>query len=236
MDYWVVEMSSKVSYFQFGLGRYVVDYEWLALALRYGLIFITVIETLALFCLVSRPFRLIFLSVVIPFHVAVLLMMNILFAENMILISLVLIDWWRPPDEVGVRPILLFDGECNLCNSTVDFVIRHDIAGLFLFAASQSEAGRRLMAQREVSPRKVAESIYLIEGNRISSKSSAALGIARALPFPWCVVSALVIVPRPLRDRVYDLVSRNRYRWFGKRDTCRVPSAEERDRFLANFV
>jgi predicted DCC family thiol-disulfide oxidoreductase YuxK len=132
-------------------------------------------------------------------------------------------------DSIG--PVVVFDGVCGLCNATVDFLMRRDRRKRLRFASNQSAAGRALLARFGVDPEDV-RTVYLIEGDRLSRKSSAALRIARTLGLPWKLAYALVIVPRFLRDAVYDWVARNRYKWFGKKETCRLPTPEERARFL----
>lgn len=231
MDCWTIDTAVTPSYFGFGLGRYVSDYRWFAIALRGGLFVVTVAEILAPFCLVSRLFRWGFLAIMIPFHVSTLLVMNILFVDNLVLFGLVLIDWWRPAIEPKEKPILLFDGECSFCNSAVDFVIDREAAGRTLFAASQSETGRALMERHGITGGQVATTVFLIEGNRVSSKATAALRVAGLLRAPWCLAGDLAPVGRFL-DPVYDLVSRNRYRWFGRHDVCRIPTDAKRERFL----
>jgi len=123
--------------------------------------------------------------------------------------------------------IVLFDGVCNLCNGAVQFILRRDPRGRFRFAALQSEAARQLL-KGDAPP----ETMVLIESGKTYTKSGAALRIARGLRFPWPVWYGLLIVPRPLRDLVYDWVAHNRYKWFGKRDTCVVPTPQMRGRFL----
>ena len=130
-----------------------------------------------------------------------------------------------------MKRIVVFDGVCNLCNATVDFILRHDRRGLFVFASNGSEAGRTLLERHGVDPDRV-ESVYLVEEGRISSKSTAVLRIAWELGFPWSLATVFRVVPRPLRDVAYDLVARSRYRVFGRRETCRLPQPEERERFL----
>ena len=127
--------------------------------------------------------------------------------------------------------VVLFDGVCNLCNGFVRFVIPRDPRGHIRFSALQSEAARRLMGQAGVTPGG-ADSVVLVEGQRASVRSEAALRIARQLRFPWPILYGLVIVPRPLRDWVYDIVARNRFRWFCRRDVCMVPGPDTQDRFL----
>ncbi len=129
------------------------------------------------------------------------------------------------------RPLIVFDGVCNLCNASVDFVLKRDPRAEFLFASNQSEAGRRLLAEHGIESSEV-QSVYLIEGDRLSDRSTAALRIARRLRFPWNLLFGLIVIPRPIRDAVYGLIARNRYRWFGKKETCRLPTPEERARFL----
>jgi len=123
--------------------------------------------------------------------------------------------------------IVLFDGVCNLCNGAVKFILARDPRGRFRFASLQSNVARRLL-HGDAS----LESIVLIEAGTTYTKSAAALRIARGLRFPWPSLYALVAVPRPLRDWVYNWVARNRYRWFGKRDMCAVPTPQLRGRFL----
>lgn len=127
-------------------------------------------------------------------------------------------------------PLILFDGDCNLCNGAVQFVIRRDPAARFSFASLQSEAGRRALA--EAGQQDLPDSIVLVQGSRVRVKSAAALAIARGLRLPWPLLSVFWLVPYPLRDLVYDWVARNRYRWFGKRDSCWVPTPELRARFV----
>ncbi len=127
--------------------------------------------------------------------------------------------------------LVLFDGVCNLCNRSVNFIIDHDPAGYFLFAALQAEAAAPLLARYDLSA-DYQESIVLVEGGRCYRRSDAALRIARRLPGAWRLLYALVVLPRPLRDVLYDWIAANRYRWFGERETCRVPTPELRARFL----
>lgn len=133
----------------------------------------------------------------------------------------------------GDKMIILFDGVCNLCNGAVDFVIRKDRADRFRFAALQSDIGRQLASSRHMDMEKV-DSIILIEpGVAYYLKSDAALEIARHLKGYRALPYLLGWIPRPLRDAVYDLVARYRYRWFGKRDACRVPTPELMSKFLS---
>ena len=130
------------------------------------------------------------------------------------------------------RSIVLFDGICNLCNGMVAFVIARDPDGRFAFGALQSDAARALL-RRASAPEPLPDSIVLLEDGRVFTKSTAALRIARGLQFPWPLASAFLAVPRPVRDWLYDAVARNRYRWFGQRDVCMMPTAELQRRFIS---
>lgn len=129
------------------------------------------------------------------------------------------------------HPIILFDGVCNLCNSFVDFVIRRDARGVFRFASLQSDLGHQRTIGCSNLPLGV-DSVILVEGEKCYVRSTAALRILRRLDFPWPLGYVLIIFPRSVRDIVYDYIARNRYRWFGKRETCRLPTDEELTRFL----
>ena len=130
-------------------------------------------------------------------------------------------------------PILLFDGVCNLCNGTVQFIIDRDPKAQVRFAALQSEAARReLEARGHAAPEGEPDSVLLVEGDRVYERSDAALRVARKLSGAWPLLFAFIIVPRFLRDLVYRFIARHRYRWFGKTDECRVPTPELRARFL----
>ena len=128
-------------------------------------------------------------------------------------------------------PIVLFDGVCNLCNGSVQFLLKRDREGRFRFAALQSDAGRRLLAELGL-PVDALGSVVLIEDGKVWRESSAALRIARHLPGAWKLLRVFAAVPRPLRDAVYRWIARNRYRWFGKTATCWLPTPELKARFL----
>ena len=128
--------------------------------------------------------------------------------------------------------LILFDGVCNLCNAAVRFIIARDPQARFRFAPLQSEAAAERFRRAGGAPSAPA-SIVLVEGERVFTRSAAALRIARALRFPWPLVYGFVVVPRPLRDRAYDFVASRRYGWFGQSDACPTPTPALRDRFLA---
>lgn len=127
--------------------------------------------------------------------------------------------------EVWGRPIVLFDGECCLCDSAVQFVIRHDPKGVFTFAPLQSPIGQELRARYGLSF-DVLDTVALIENGNCHIRSDAALWIARRLAFPWWLLAAGRLIPRPLRDLAYRWIARHRYQWFGRRDSCMLPTPE----------
>ena len=131
----------------------------------------------------------------------------------------------------AVRPVILFDGVCNLCTGSVRFVIERDARKQFRFASLQSPVAEKLVgAQGRDGDR--LESVVLVVGERTYRKSTAALLIARRLDGLWPLLSALLVIPRPLRDAVYDWIGKRRYRLFGKRDVCWKPRPELAERFL----
>jgi predicted DCC family thiol-disulfide oxidoreductase YuxK len=116
---------------------------------------------------------------------------------------------------------------CNLCTGSVRFVIERDSRKQFRFASLQSAVAEKLLGERDS-----LESMVLVEGDKTYRKSTAALLIARRLDGPWPLLWALLVIPRPLRDAVYDWIGRRRYRWFGKREACWRPQADLAERFL----
>lgn len=125
-----------------------------------------------------------------------------------------------------MQRIVLFDGTCNLCNASVQFIIRHDAQGRFQFASLQSPTGQRL------SGPDAPDSIVYLRDSTKFTQSTAALYIAKDLSGFVRLAFLCILIPRPLRDQLYDFVARHRYRWFGQRDACMMPTPEIRDRFL----
>lgn len=134
------------------------------------------------------------------------------------------------PDATN-KSIVLFDGVCNLCNRAVDRIIRHDPKDRFRFCALQSESGLALAKEFKIDTKKI-DSIVLIENNRYYVRSSAALKIARNMSGFYPLLVAGFIFPPFIRDNIYNWIAKNRYKWFGKRDTCRVPTAGEQQKFI----
>lgn len=127
--------------------------------------------------------------------------------------------------------VILFDGVCNFCNTTINFIIDHDPKQHFRFASLQSDAGQQLLRQHH-EPTTDFDSVILLKGGKVFHKSDAALEIALDLGGLWPLLYGFKIVPRFVRNAVYDFVARNRYRWFGRLDACRLPTPELRGRFL----
>jgi len=130
------------------------------------------------------------------------------------------------------EPVVLFDGVCNLCSGSVQFLIEHDPEAKLRFAPLQSAVARELLEGVGLHDYDF-DSIVLVEGEEYYTKSTAALRIARRLDRPWSLLWTLRYVPRVLRDAVYDVVASSRYAVFGKKDRCMVPTPDVRDRFLA---
>lgn len=129
-----------------------------------------------------------------------------------------------------MQRIILFDGECNFCDQSVQFIIKRDPKEHFKFASLQSKIGKDLLNKFN-TPVEI-DSIVLIEGNHCYFKSSAALRICKKLNGLWKILYLLLVIPKPFRDFFYEILAKNRYKWFGKRESCRIPSSEERKRFL----
>jgi predicted DCC family thiol-disulfide oxidoreductase YuxK len=127
--------------------------------------------------------------------------------------------------------VILFDGYCNLCSRSVQFVLKHDRKAKFRFASLQSEYGK-LLLQKHQLPTESFGSFVLVEDDKIHLNSTAALRVVKSLSGMWSVLYFAIIIPRFIRDAVYGLVARNRYRWFGKRDSCWMPRTEWKERFL----
>ena len=133
---------------------------------------------------------------------------------------------------MAANPIILFDGICNLCNGAVQFIIKHDPEKKFLFTSLQSEAGQQLLKQYHL-PSENFDSFLLLQDDTIFYKSSAALKVARQIKSVWKALYIFMIVPKFIRDAVYSWIAANRYKWFGKKDNCMMPTPELQARFLS---
>ena len=123
------------------------------------------------------------------------------------------------------KTLILFDGVCNLCNGSVKFILKHDSKDVFRFAALQSEMGQKLCSKLKIDTN-VTDTVIVIEGEKFWTRSDAALRVFRKLPRLWPALYGLVVVPKFIRNFVYNIIARNRYRWFGKRNSCMIPNDE----------
>ena len=128
-------------------------------------------------------------------------------------------------------PVLLFDGVCNLCNGSVQWVLRHDARAQFRFAALQSDTGQALLCRFGLDSAQL-DTVVLVDGDRIFLRSDAPLEVARRLGGGWALLYIFKVLPRPLRNAVYDWVARHRYRWFGREESCMLPRLEWKGRFV----
>lgn len=128
-------------------------------------------------------------------------------------------------------PIVLFDGVCNLCNSAVQFIIKHDKKNTFRFASLQSETGQKLLTKFNL-PLNELNSFILVENNKVYNMSTGALRVAKKLNGILPLLYSFIIIPKIFRDSIYDWVARNRYKWFGKKEECMIPTPELKARFL----
>lgn len=131
----------------------------------------------------------------------------------------------------GSQAVIVFDGHCVLCSANARFVLRHDRRGRFRLAAMQGQAGADLMRRAGVDPAD-PDTLIVVDGSEVLRDSEAVLAIWAGLGWPWRASSLLRLVPLAVRDRIYRLIARNRYRWFGRRDQCFVPDPRWRDRIL----
>ena len=130
-----------------------------------------------------------------------------------------------------IHPVILFDGVCNFCNSTVNFVIKRDKKGRVKFTTLQSASGGQLLEQYNL-PANDLQSFVFIENGIAYTKSSAALRVCRYMGAAWPLMMTCLLAPAFVRDGVYDYVAKNRYKWFGMQDQCMVPTAGIKTRFL----
>ncbi|MFB6465921.1 thiol-disulfide oxidoreductase DCC family protein [Cytobacillus sp. Hz8] len=130
-----------------------------------------------------------------------------------------------------MKGIILFDGECNFCNGSVQFVLKRDAKAHYQFASLQSEIGKKLLKQYHI-PENV-DSLVLIEQKQYYLKSQAALRICKNLRGIWKLGSLFFVIPTPIRDVAYDFIAKKRYQWFGKSESCMLPTPDMKKRFLS---
>ena len=132
---------------------------------------------------------------------------------------------------LGDSNIILFDGVCNLCNSSVQFIIKRNKKQHFYYASLQSDVAKEILLQH-LEKKITLDTIVFVEKGNIYTKSTAALRISRYLDGLWKFAYVLIIIPRPIRDAFYDFVAKKRYMWFGKRESCMIPTDDQKKLFL----
>ncbi|MCK5815112.1 MAG: DUF393 domain-containing protein [Flavobacteriaceae bacterium] len=134
-------------------------------------------------------------------------------------------------NEISHQPLLFFDGVCNLCNSSVQYILKKDIQNQFKFASLQSDAAKQILLQFNKDNSDL-DSIILTHNNQLYSKSTAVLKVAGILGGILSLALVFWVVPKPIRDWVYGYVAKNRYKWYGKRDICMIPTQELKSKFI----
>ncbi|MFV0605584.1 MAG: thiol-disulfide oxidoreductase DCC family protein [Niabella sp.] len=129
------------------------------------------------------------------------------------------------------RHIILFDGVCNLCNTSVQFVIKKDKRNLFRFASLQSAAGKKLLSDFSLADNHLKTFVY-IKNNKVYLRSNAALEVAKTLGRGWQLLYGFKIIPSFIRDGIYNYIAKNRYQWFGKKEVCMLPTPDLQEKFL----
>ena len=130
------------------------------------------------------------------------------------------------------KKLILFDGVCNLCNSSVQYVIKHDKKNQFMFTALQSEIGKQIIKAHNINTNKIDSILLYTPEKGIDYKSTAALKTATQLGFPQNLMTVFFIIPAFIRNWVYDYIAKNRYKWYGKKESCMIPTPELKSKFL----
>lgn len=128
------------------------------------------------------------------------------------------------------KSVILFDGICNLCNASVRFILKKDQKEQFLFASLQSDAAKKILLHYK--EKKIGDSIVLIENGEVYQKSVAVLKIFKHLKWPWSIFSVAAYLPEKLNNKIYDIIAKSRYKWFGQKDQCIVMIPEYKNRFI----
>ena len=226
---WIVRRNLGAPSAETEFGMMLVRNPTLALIAKIAFPFITLLEFSAPLCLLSRRYRVFFVPVMLSVHLMIYLTMHISFSQ-LALLYVVFIDsrHWSPRRlDAPATGTVFFDGVCGLCNRFVDFLIAHDRARRLRFAPLTGASAARL--HLTVAN---ADTVMYAEGRDVLDRSSAAIAAVSRLGGGWSFAAVLGLVPRPVRDLIYDWVARHRYDWFGRRDSCRLPSASEAAVFL----
>ncbi|MCB0444475.1 MAG: DCC1-like thiol-disulfide oxidoreductase family protein [Gelidibacter sp.] len=130
------------------------------------------------------------------------------------------------------KQLILFDGVCNLCDASVQYIIKHDKNEVFMFTALQSQVGMEIIKKFNIDTTKIDSILLYSEKNGIFYKSTAALKIASKLEFPINLMAVFLIIPAFIRNWVYNFIAKNRYKWYGKKEACMIPTPELKSKFL----
>ncbi len=243
LNYLAVSALNYSAYgFEYGL--LPLTHPWLALGAKASFFVFTLAEIAAPLALFHARFRMVWVPVILSLHVGTLLLMNIFFWEQAVLVLVFLTALphafapGRAVSSGSAPPIVFYDGVCGLCNRFVSFTVKRDAGGLFRFAPLQGETAAQGTplpfsdgtpdAGHSVSPR----SVILRDGEGDHVRSDAAIRVLSNLGGAWRFVEITRLLPRSWRDAGYDFVARNRYRWFGKYDACPMPDPATKERFL----
>lgn len=226
--------SLEKAEFGFDLGLIAMTSETAAAALKLGFFAVTVAELLSPLCLLDRRMRYAWLAVIVPFHVATLFTMNLLFWENLLLIAVFMtgLPYALVPRPASREsgPVLFFDGECGLCHGFVQALLRRDAAGALLYAPLQGETARVQLPP--LPPDRLTWSIVLLDDRGVHQGSDAVLRALRRLGGAWSFAGLGLLVPRPVREAVYRFVAARRYEWFGPARACLLPTGATQGRIL----
>ncbi|HWV58104.1 MAG TPA: DCC1-like thiol-disulfide oxidoreductase family protein [Longimicrobiales bacterium] len=220
----------------FDFGLLALSYPSVAAAMKLGFAVVTLAEIVSPLCLISGRLRLAWIAVIVPFHIVTLLTMNIFFWENLLLIMVALTGlpylFSPQPGEPSSGPIVFYDGECGLCQRSVQWLLRHDPEGVLRYAPLEGETAQRSALPPLGEDRGAWSLVYQEDGKHFLG-SEGVLRAVKRLGGIWGPAAALaLLVPRAIRDGVYRTVARNRYRLFGRLDACQLPTPQTRDRFL----
>lgn len=231
LQQWIVYWNLDAPDLSTRIGMQVVNQPVLSRLASVSFPLITMLEVSAPLCLLSGAYRKFFAPTMLSVHLGIYLIMRINFLE-LALLYLVFIDsrYWSP---AAARPggdaIVFFDGFCGLCNRFVDFLLARDRDHRLWFAPLQGITASQRLGRLESSD---PDSIVYLEGDHIEDRSTAVLSAVGRLGGGWSFVALLGLLPGPLRDAMYRVLARNRYRWFGRTETCRLPTEAERVAFL----
>lgn len=234
ITYWIAANTYDVSYYRFGWGQKVLESPLLNYLFVIGFPVITVFEILAPLALIYPLFRALFLLVIYPFHLMNFIFMDLLFLESMLLLILLFdISRWLEPKRLDSPSVIFYDGVCGLCDRFVQWMLKWDTSVVFAFAPLQGQTASAIPGFRPRNPSESTIIFYDAEHQKHYERSAAVVRILIGLGGLWRIAGVFLwLVPLPLRDLGYRWVAANRYRWFGKFEVCRLPTAQHVSRFL----